>query len=91
MRGVRCADCAEYKSEWCEKVIDSPHPDLVRDCQYYHEKDKDVIKVIRCKDCKRNADNGGVYDDGMTRCPIQEHYALLQDGYCHLAERREDG
>lgn len=45
--------------------------------------------VVRCKDCTRNADNGGLYDDGRTMCPIQEHYALLLNGYCHLGERRE--
>lgn len=45
-------------------------------------------EIIRCKDCKRNIDNGGEYPDGRTRCPIQEHYALLQDGFCHLGERK---
>ena len=39
-----------------------------------------------CRTCGRNADNGGVYEDGRTKCPIQEHYALLLDGYCHLYE-----
>lgn len=39
MRNIKCADCAEYRNEWCEKVIDSPHPDMLRDCQYFHEKD----------------------------------------------------
>lgn len=52
MRNIKCSDCAEYRNEWCEKVIDSPHPDILRDCQYFHDKDRDVIKVIRCKDCK---------------------------------------
>ena len=42
--------------------------------------------LIHCYDCARNADNGGLYSDGRTRCPIQEHYALLKDGHCHLAE-----
>ena len=41
---------------------------------------------IPCSNCARNADNGGLYSDGRTRCPIQEHYALPKDGYCHLAE-----
>lgn len=47
--------------------------------------------VVWCKDCARNADNGGLYPDGRTKCPIQESYALLLDGYCHLGERRDDG
>lgn len=45
------------------------------------------IEIIHCRECKRNADNGGLYDDGRTKCPIQEHYALPQDGFCHLGER----
>ena len=39
-----------------------------------------------CRTCGRNADNGGVHEDERTKCPIQEHYALLLDGYCHLYE-----
>lgn len=37
MRNVKCSYCEEYRNEWCEKVIDSPHPDILRDCQYFHE------------------------------------------------------
>ena len=41
-----------------------------------------------CRTCARNADNGGYYEpEHRTRCPIQEHYMLLQDGYCHLYEQ----
>ena len=43
-------------------------------------------KTGECETCKRNADNGGFYDDGRTRCPIEEHYALPKDGFCHLYE-----
>ena len=39
-----------------------------------------------CPTCKRCSDNEGFYDDGRTRCPIEEHYALPKDGYCHLYE-----
>lgn len=38
MRNVKCSDCEEYRNEWCEKVVDSPYPDMPRDCQYFHEK-----------------------------------------------------
>lgn len=41
---------------------------------------------ITCSKCARNANNDGLYPDGRTRCPIQEHYVLLEDGHCHLAE-----
>ena len=42
----------------------------------------------RCVNCGRTANNGGWYKDGRTRCPIEEHYALPKDGYCHLWEKR---
>ena len=41
-----------------------------------------------CVNCGRTANNGGWYADGRTRCPIEEHYALPKDGYCHLWEKR---
>ena len=41
-----------------------------------------------CLNCGRTANNGGWYADGGTRCPIEEHYALPKDGYCHLWEKR---
>lgn len=45
-----------------------------------------------CRTCARNADNGGYYEpEHRTRCPIQEHYALLKDGYCYLYEPRMRG
>ena len=43
-----------------------------------------------CLNCGRTANNGGWYEDGRTRCPIEEHYALPKDGYCHLWEKRKD-
>ena len=41
-----------------------------------------------CVNCGRTENNGGWYADGRTRCPIEEHYALPKDGYCHLWEKR---
>ena len=43
-----------------------------------------------CVTCGRTVNNGGWYEDGRTRCPIEEHYALPKDGYCHLWEKRKD-
>ena len=55
----------------------------------------DVIKGLpsaqsehTCVNCGRTANNGGWYADGRTRCPIEEHYALPKDGFCHLWEKR---
>jgi hypothetical protein len=41
-----------------------------------------------CVNCGRTINNGGWYADGRTRCPIEEHYALPKDGFCHLWEKR---
>ena len=41
-----------------------------------------------CVNCGRTMNNGGWYADGRTRCPIEEHYALPKDGFCHLWEKR---
>ena len=56
---------------------------------------KEYIKALpsaqperTCVNCGRTANNGGWYADGGTRCPIEEHYALPKDGYCHLWEKR---
>ena len=59
---------------------------------------EEVIKRIKelpsaqpertCVNCGRTVNNGGWYADGGTRCPIEEHYALPKDGFCHLWEKR---
>ena len=92
MRNITCADCEEYKNEWCEKIIDSPCPDLIRDCQYFHEKDRDLVRVVRCKDCK-------FYETVEAQPEIYTYCRLWADGtdevepddYCSYGERRTDG
>lgn len=51
MRDIKCADCDNYHNEWCNKIIDSPYPDMLRDCSYFCKK-RDLVEVVRCKDCK---------------------------------------
>ena len=47
------------------------------------------VETLRtCVNCGRKVNNGGWYADGRTRCPIEEHYALPKDGFCHLWEKR---
>lgn len=36
----------------------------------------------KCPTCKRCSD----HQESGTRCPIEEHYALPKDGFCHLYE-----
>ena len=35
---VVCKKCNNLVNGWCEKVIDSPDPDMQRDCQHFCEK-----------------------------------------------------
>ena len=37
-KNVICKKCNNLVNDWCEKVIDSPDPDMKRDCQYFCEK-----------------------------------------------------
>ena len=83
MRDVKCKDCAEYRDEWCEKVIDSPYPDMLRDCQYFRE------KVIRCKQCKFFNP-----DADWCKCALHMDCGMVQSvrstDYCSFAEVRDE-
>lgn len=47
MRGIKCKNCNNYVKEWCDKVDDSPCPDLVRDCPYFWQiTNADRIRAI---------------------------------------------
>ena len=46
-RNVVCKKCNNLVNGWCEKVIDSPDPDMQRDCQYFCEKtNADCIRYM---------------------------------------------
>ena len=50
------------------------------------EKCKEWLKVKgKCPTCARCSDNR----EHTTTCPIEEHYALPLDGYCHLYEGKK--
>jgi hypothetical protein len=87
MRNIKCSDCAEYQNEWCEKIIDSPHPDIFRDCQYW-QKRKDMVEVVRCRDCRYGARDS----DRLWYCTDFGYQVGDKDGsgFCSDAERRTD-
>ena len=57
-KNVVCKKCNNLVNDWCEKVIDSPDPDMQRDCQYFCEKtnadrirsmtDDELAKLLCC-------------------------------------------
>lgn len=63
------------------------YPDYVTVWKYLHQVPS-AQSERTCVNCGRTINNGGWYADGRTRCPIEEHYALPKDGYCHLWEKR---
>ena len=80
MKGIMCCNCQEYRNEWCAKVIDSPYPYMVRDCQYYHEKDKDIVNVIRCKNCKW-------HNQSTNQCGRQICAVFYENDWCSYGEK----
>ena len=38
VKNVVCKKCNNLVNGWCGKVIDSPDPDMQRDCQHFCEK-----------------------------------------------------
>lgn len=38
MKNIKCKHCNNLRNHWCEKVVDSPDEELLRDCQRFWEK-----------------------------------------------------
>ena len=66
--------------------------EINREVHIYSEAVDMAIKALEprkhtCQTCARSSDN---CEHTTTRCPIEEHYALPKDGYCHLWEEKND-
>lgn len=33
----KCKNCKNLKNGWCEKITDSPHTDIERECEHYQK------------------------------------------------------
>ena len=44
-KNVVCKKCNNLVNDWCEKVIDSPDPDMQRDCQYFCKEETPIELV----------------------------------------------
>ena len=52
-KNVVCKKCNNLVNDWCEKVIDSPDPDMQRDCQHFCEKtNADKIRAMSDEELK---------------------------------------
>lgn len=53
MKNVKCKNCSNYIHQWCEPKLDSPDPELVRDCSYF--KQKTIFDQLKSMDIDRLA------------------------------------
>ena len=81
-KNVMCKKCNNLINGWCEKKIDSPDPNMVRDCQYFWEKtNADRIRAMSDEELAKliaeNAYTGACNDFGIPH----------QGQCCHNCER----
>ena len=62
-KNVVCKKCKNLVNDWCEKVIDSPDPDMQRDCQYFCEK-TNAQKIRSMSDDELNELFHDIYNAG---------------------------
>ena len=81
--GDWCNECPGFEKDDCFRLSDECRKRWLESVELPSAQPERT-----CVNCGRTANNGGGYADGETRCPIEEHYALPKDGYCHLWEKR---
>ena len=62
-KNVVCKKCNNLVNGWCEKVIDSPDPDMQRDCQHFCEK-TNADRIRSMTDYELNDLFHDIYDAG---------------------------
>ena len=62
-KNVVCKKCNNLVNDWCEKVIDSPDPDMQRDCRYFCEK-TNADRIRAMSDEELNDLFHDIYDSG---------------------------
>ena len=62
-KNVVCKKCNNIVNDWCEKVIDSPDPDMPRDCQHFCEK-TNAQKIRSMSDDELNELFHDIYNAG---------------------------
>lgn len=92
MKNIKCRNCFFYRNEWCEKIVDSPDPEEVRDCNYFREMtnadriramtDEELVRLRyrgapHCKSDNPMKCNRHDFVDGMSPCELC-YYDWLQ-------------
>lgn len=80
-----CLECPFKYTEICFDEIKLQAADAIEELSKPIE---EYLKIHGyCPTCKRSS---GVRNDGTTACPLEKHYVLPLDGYCHLYEPKEE-
>ena len=65
-KNVVCKNCNNLVNDWCEKVIDSPDPDMQRDCQHFCEKtNADRIRAMNDDELAENMSDWQWWGGGL--------------------------
>lgn len=83
--GGNCRRCEYEFEKTCRAKLNNEAADAIEELSKPIE---EYLKIHGyCPTCKRSSD---VRNDGTTACPLEEHYVLPLDGYCHLYEPKEE-
>ena len=84
-KNAMCKNCNNYRCDWCEKVVDSPDPNMPRTCQYFWERtNADRIRAMSDEELARflaeNEWECETYND-CAKCP-----RMTDDGCVSLSK-----
>lgn len=67
-KNVVCKKCNNLVNGWCEKVIDSPDPDMARDCRHFCEKtNADRIRSMSDDDLAEGLEEWQDWGGGLSK------------------------
>ena len=79
MKNIKCRNCFFYRNEWCEKIVDSPDPEKVRDCNYLREMNNaDRIRSISDEELADFLNQWGTSTRAWQKDPGETLYWLQQ-------------
>jgi hypothetical protein len=87
-KNVICKKCNNLVNGWCEKVIDSPDPDMVRDCRHFSQKtNADRIRAMSDEELAEYL----YYGFGLQYCHNYSECAAMLDTEEGIPEARCKG
>ena len=79
MKNIKCRNCFFYRNEWCEKIVDSPDPEEVRDCNYFREMNNaDRIRAMTDEELADFLNQWGTSTRAWQKDPGETLYWLQQ-------------